>query len=531
LTEAISGWVQTVRMERPSFDDAAADAERFKAAVGNACDVERVRLDLPFVQELPQLLRQADFCLTCALCPDGADLVVVAAKPAAEGGSFYGLAVDLGTTRYVVRLVDLGSQATLAESARDNPQGEIGPDILTRIHYAAQDKGREHLQRLIIQDMSACIQELAGEQTVSSRDISLVALAGNTAMTHLFLGLNPYWMIREPYIPAVNAPEPVPAETLGLAVHPRARIWCFPNAGSYFGGDVFSGILSSGLHRGDEVAFLVDVGTNAEVVLGNRDWLIVCAGAAGPALEGGMSAIGRQAGPGVIDRVRIDPESLDFSIRTIGDLPPKGICGSGMIDLAAELFLSGLLDFRGKFVPERLPQRFRYADSIVQLRLVKAEESGTGEDLLIGQPEIDSLIRSKAAMFTILETVVRSVGLDFEAVHRFHVAGTFGSFIDPMSAIAIGMLPDLSPELFESLGNSSLGGATEVLLRPEGKAEVEAVRGRTTYLEMNVNQEFMNRFSAAKFLPHTDSGRFPSVEARLSTRSAGGQTKTADRSG
>jgi len=517
-------WVQDVLLERPSFQDTTADAERFRHGVARATGFERVRIDLPLLQRLPRLLRDSSFQLTCALFQDGDELVVCQARPKQEGGAFYGLAVDLGTTRFVLRLLELSSGRVLAESAHDNPQGAVGPDILTRIHYAGQNGGTVRLQQLIVQDMSAAILDLASAHALEAEDITHVAVAGNTAMTHFFLGLDTHWMIREPYIPAVNAPRPVRAEAIGLGVHPLARIFCFPNAGSYFGGDVFSGILFSGLHRHEDIAFLVDVGTNAEVVLGNRDWLIVCAGAAGPALEGGMSAIGKQAGPGIIDRVRIDPESLDFSIRTIKGLPPAGICGSGMIDLAAQLFLAGLLDFRGKFVPEKKPDRFVELDGIQHLRLVPASESSTGQDLLIGQPEIDSLIRSKAAMFTILETILRSVGLDFSSVSRFNVAGTFGSFIDPESAITIGMLPDLPLDLFVPIGNSALGGATEVLQRPAALGEIESVRQRTTYLEMNVNQEFMNRFSAAKFLPHTDSARFPSVEARLTSLGQGTET-------
>jgi uncharacterized 2Fe-2S/4Fe-4S cluster protein (DUF4445 family) len=339
-------------------------------------------------------------------------------------------------------------------------------------------------------------------------------------MTHFFLGLPSRWLIREPYVPAVNVPGLCRASDVGLRLHPCARIYCFPNAGSYFGGDLFAGILFSGMDHSEEIAILVDVGTNAEVVLGNKDWLIGCAGAAGPALEGGVSAIGRRAEPGVIDKVRIDPETLDFEVRTIGGYPPEGICGSGFIDLAAELFRNGLLDSKGRLVPSRAPERLQHRGGVASLVIVPAEESGTRQSLRVGQPELDSLIRSKAAMYTILETLTATVGISFEEVERFYVAGTFGQFIDPESAITVGMLPDIPRGVFRTLGNSSVGGATRLLQDPGSLEVVSRTLEQLTYLELNVNQEFMNRFSAAIFLPHTDGDRFPSV-SRAGARSSG----------
>ncbi|MFW5908946.1 MAG: ATP-binding protein, partial [Desulfosalsimonas sp.] len=254
-----------------------------------------------------------------------------------------------------------------------------------------------------------------------------------------------------------------------------------------------------------------DVGTNAEVLLGNRKWLVACAGAAGPALEGGVSEIGMTAGPGVIDSVRIDTDTRQVVVHTIDDMPAKGICGSGMIDLAAQLFLSGMVDIRGVLVPEACGERLKETDGMRHFILVSGKDSSAGEDLTISQADLNSLIRSKAAMYTILETITGYVGISFNDISAFYVAGTFGSFINPRSAISIGMLPDLPEEIFRPLGNSSLQGATRLLGSYSASTDIESIRKRITYLELNVNQDFMNRFSAAKFLPHTDAGRFPSV--------------------
>jgi uncharacterized 2Fe-2S/4Fe-4S cluster protein (DUF4445 family) len=253
------------------------------------------------------------------------------------------------------------------------------------------------------------------------------------------------------------------------------------------------------------------VGTNAEVVLGNRHWMMACAGAAGPALEGGVTRMGTTAGPGVIDRIAIDPATLAFDIRTIENQPPRGICGSGVIDLAAALFSAGMIDIRGKLLPERCKGRYAIKNGLAHLTVVPAEQSATGQDLGITQADLDSLIRSKAAMYTILETITASVGMQQSDLETFFVAGTFGAYIDPVSAITIGMIPDLPTERYISLGNSSLGGAARVLEDPGCFDRIDFIRNGITYMELNVNQDFMNRFSAAKFLPHTDNARFPSV--------------------
>lgn len=261
----------------------------------------------------------------------------------------------------------------------------------------------------------------------------------------------------------------------------------------------------------DSVAILVDVGTNAEVVLGNRDWLMACAGAAGPALEGGVARMGMMAAPGVIERVHLDPESGRFEIGTIEGRPPVGICGSGLIDLVGQLFLSGMLDLRGKYVKAACGDRLVEKDGIRRFTVVSASESGTGQALTLSQPDVDALMRSKAAMYTILTTVTGMVGLDLRDLERFFVAGTFGAYIDPQSAITLGMIPDLPLDRYVSLGNTSLEGAADALLDAEALPRIERIRDRITYIELNVNQEFMNLFSAAKFIPHTDRTLFPSV--------------------
>ena len=368
---------------------------------------------------------------------------------------------------------------------------------------------------MLVEAARELIAQLCAQAGQAQDQVTALVAAGNTAMTHFFLGLPVATICREPYLPLVNRPGPFYTSDLGLDLAPGAVAWCLPNVGSYFGGDLVAGIVAAGLHQREGVALLVDVGTNAEVVVGNRDWLVACAGAAGPALEGGVARMGVLAQPGAIEGVRLDPDTWEPQLTIIpdaqGNIPaPIGLCGSGLLQLLAQLYLHRVMDMRGKFSDQPHP------------RLVETEEGrgfvvawappgGQGREIVIDEVEIDVLLRSKAAMYTILRTVLLEVGLEFEDLEEFFVAGAFGNVIDPETAITLGMLPDLPRERFRPLGNSSLAGCRLLLASPQMRPQVEAVADRLTYLELNVNQSLMNRFSAARFIPHTDHARFPSV--------------------
>jgi len=514
-------WIEVLKLVPPSLSDNTADQERFITALQKRLGTSAIQLDLDLARALPALLRRWDYRLRCALIRDREIWHVCGLTGAADPLPLCGLAIDLGTTRIVLSLLHLETGQVLQEDSFDNPQGTIGPDVLTRVHHADQEGGLDHLKRLVVEGLNRMIGGLCERARIERDRIVLLALAGNTTMTHLFMGLSPHWIIREPYIPVVNRPGIPSAVRLGLDVALAARIIVFPNIGSYFGGDLIAGILYSELDRLEQPALLVDVGTNAEVVLGDQNWLIACAGAAGPALESGVSRIGTTARPGAIDQVRIRGVNRRFEMRTIDNAPPLGICGSGVIDLAAQLFTSGMIDIQGRFVPDACGERLIKSDGEQQLVIAEADTTATGKSLTISQSDLDSLMRSKAAMYTILETITEAVGMTPPQLTTFFVAGTFGAFIDPRSAITIGMLPDLPLACYRTLGNSSLEGAKTVLQQPQSLERIDRIRDRITYMELNVNQAFMNRFSAAKFLPHTNPGLFPSVVTPSTTRAAG----------
>ncbi len=508
---SVGRWVETITLSEPCLGNNTADAERLAAELRLRLAVEAVEIDPELLRLLPGLLRRHAWSLRVVFLRDGQRLRLCGLLPPGSSTVAAGLAVDLGTTHIVLRLLDLENGQNLGEISLDNPQRAVGSDILTRLHHAQDAVGSRELRDLAAGAIAEGASRLCRSAGLAEGAICAAAVAGNTAMTHLLLGLDPRWMIREPYIPVVNRPGILAASALGFPFHPGAQVYFFPNVGSYFGGDLVAGILYSGIDRQEGTALLVDVGTNAEAVIGNRHWLMACAGAAGPALEGGAARIGMAAEAGVIDRVRLGPGGRTLTCSTIGGLPPKGICGSGLIDLAAALFRSGRIDLRGKLVPTACGERYETVDGQPHFLLIPGSQSASGAPLRIGQADLDSLVRAKAAMYAVLETLLATVGTAFSDLEAFFVAGTFGAFIDPAAAIAIGMLPDLPLTRFRVIGNSSLEGAARLLGGAIAPAAIDALRERITYLELNVNQEFMNRFSAARFIPHTDRARFPSA--------------------
>ncbi|MFO7988034.1 MAG: ASKHA domain-containing protein [Desulfotignum sp.] len=508
-----SGYVRTIALTPPALGNNTADAQRLEQAVKKEFNTGFVHIPQALMADLPMRLRKWHWRVKVVLFRDRRSVVVMDLLDPEDAAPVLGAAMDIGTTRMVISLLDLETGETIGETGLNNPQADIGPDVLTRIHHAGTPAGREQLKRLAVSAVNDHLAQLCRDNQVTPDRVFLVAGAGNTAMTHLFAGLPAFGIIQEPYIPCTNIPDTLDAATLGLTIHPQAQVFLFPNIGSYFGGDLLAGILAADLDQKEDPCIMVDVGTNAEIVLGNKDWLMACAGAAGPALESGVSQMGMTAKPGVIDRVTVDPSTRDLIIHTIDDQPPVGICGSGMIDLAAALFVTGCIDIRGKLVPETCGDRLTDEDGIPAFELVPGAGSGTGRPIRLSQVDLNSLTSAKAAMYTILEVIVsQTAGLSFSDLERFYVAGTFGSFINPASAITIGMLPDIPTDRFTVLGNTSLKGAQLVLTDPDAFDRVMAIRDTITYIELNVNQGFMNLFSGAKFYPHTDTSRFPSVK-------------------
>lgn len=517
-----------VKTGQPSLHDNTADIDRLKSALVESLPEElRVcSVYIPFacMAKIAASFRTAGFT-GCAVLQYEADRLVLVEFFANTPELLPALALDLGSTHLEASLLDLLTGKTLAHGTALNRQVEYGPDILTRIHFAArQEAGRNGLkvlQEAVIASIHELLDVLCQEAEISPQGVYAVAVSGNTTMVHLLLGLNPQHICREPYIPLVNAPDSFLAQEIGLHLHKQATVRVLPGKGSYFGGDLISGILATGLDQSEETCMLIDVGTNAEVVMGNSEWLIACAGAAGPALEGGVARMGMRAAAGAIEYIAIDRENWRLNWRSIGDAAPLGLCGSGLIDLLAELYLARIVDLRGKFQAE-FPSQSQEQKRFVKERLlemdgeqvflvVAAKEAGNEDPVVLSQLDLDAMMRSKAAMYAILVTLIGQVGLEFSDLARISVAGAFGKHINPRQAITLGMLPDLPLSTFQPVGNSSLRGAEMILLDHTSFARSQEIARKITYIELNVNQEFMIRFSGSRFIPHTDPGFFPSV--------------------
>ena len=517
-----------VQADPPGLHDNTADLDRLRQVLRRAPElVERDRaVVIPFaaMARVGEAFRAAGFCghAVVNVCADRIECVDFLAD---EPRWLPAMALDLGTTHLEATLIDLRTGEHLGRANTPNGQIEYGADILSRIHYATDSNGQKDglsiLQQAVVTSINQLARDLGHQAGLSPGDIRALSVSGNTTMVHLLLGLSPYHICREPYIPFVGWPDPFPAAAIGLRLHESAPVWVLPSIGSYFGGDLISGILASGLDEQEDTAMLIDVGTNAEVVLGNREWLIACAGAAGPALEGGVARMGMRAGPGAIEHVRLDRDNWRLEVETIADAPAVGICGSGLIELVAELFLAGIVDIRGKlrretgrgsqkrrrFVSKHLVEK---EDGLCFI-VVPAEQAGHGKPVTLAQMDLDAMMRSKAAMYAILTTLVGQVGVEFTDLDTIYVAGAFGKHIDPRAAITLGMLPDLPLTVYQPIGNSSRSGAELVLLSERARQRALEIGRKITYIELNVNQEFMIRFSGSRFIPHTDPHLFPSV--------------------
>ena len=414
-----------------------------------------------------------------------------------------GFALDLGTTTVVGELVDLGTGKCLARAAAYNRQLSCGADIISRISYAERERGRDRLRALALETVNEIIGRLLNRADIDAGHVLLAAVAGNTTMIYLFLGMDPS-SIRRESSDAVRARYPIiPSGEAQMKINPRAPVMFAPGIGSYVGGDVLAGILACRMHESDKVTLFIDAGTNGEIVLGNRDWMMGCACSTGPAFEGVGIACGMMAAPGAIEAVQIARPDDPPSLTVIGDAQSRGICGSGMIDLMAELFRHGILDRNGTLNAGRSARVEEHGGHRAYLVRQKGEE-GAAREIYLHDVDFKKLLRTKAAIQAAIRTMLKNVDLEIQAIQRVVIAGRLGEAIDAAKAITIGMLPDLPPARFEYIGNGSLWGANLMLLSKEKGVELNALADRITYLDLSTHPGYMDEYVASLFIPHTD---------------------------
>lgn len=432
---------------------------------------------------------------------------------AASGGSPLGVALDLGTSTLAGTLVDLSDGTVLSRATADNPQMACGEDLISRVVFAEETNGGfELLRGRLLSGVDGLVRRLLASSPAPG-EITDVVTAGNTVISHFLYGISPSPIRRPPYHPVRKEYPAVPGETLGTGPETARAAWrIFPSLGGFVGGDVVAGILASGMHRKEEVSLLFDVGTNGEVALGNRDWLIACSSSAGPAFEGGEVGCGMRAYPGAIESVRIEPETAAAEWTAIGRVRPAGLCGSGILDLCAELFRTGIVDRAGRFT-SRGGGRRRSTERGEAFVVVPAEKSATGRDVAFCESDMKSVLRTKAALCAAAEALLAAVGLPREDVARVYVAGGFGNFIDLRSALTIGLFPPIPLARFAPLGNASLAGALGALRNRRRWKEALSLASGILYHDLSSDPGFMELYQRGLFLPHTDEESYRSVLA------------------
>lgn len=508
----------------PSLADNTTDFERLKRELSVQYHIHDLIANLPVLRKLARVLREADWKVTVIVemhnwARKGPPRLIDI-KPGNATGRLYGAAVDIGTTSVVVYLVNLNTAQVVDTAAEYNKQIACGEDIISRIIYARKPGGLEHLQRLVIQTINELTAQICQRQNINPDEIYMMTVAGNTTMIHLFLGLWPEPIRLEPYIPTIRHPLPVKASEIGVDINPEATVDCLPGVGSYVGADITAGVLSSGTIFTDKLTLFIDIGTNGEMVLGNFDWLISCACSAGPAFEGAGVESGMRATAGAIEEVWINARNYEATWRTIGDLPPEGLCGSGIISLLAEMLITGVMDKSGRINLSLPTKRVRMGPHGPEYVVAWKEETRSGEkDIVITEVDISNLLRAKAAIYAGFRTLARAVGVQIADVEQVLIGGAFGKYLNVEKAIQIGMLPDMPWDRFKFLGNTSALGAYICLVCPEMREKVVEIAEKMTYLELSADNTFTEEFTSALFFPHTDLDTFPSVKRLL--KSAG----------
>ncbi len=468
--------------------------------------------DLEVLRGLAAALRADSGRITAIAAERGGRWCIEEIRPGHGQVAAYGLAIDIGTTTVAAQLVDLSDGRVTASATSYNQQLRRGADIISRIDYARTPERQAELRQLVLDTINGLIADIAGQSGLGSEDIRAAFVAGNTTMIHLLLALPPQYIRESPYVPTVNPVPSLTAREVGLAIEPGAAVEFAPGVGSYVGGDITAGLLSTDVLTNHHDVFLfIDIGTNGEIVVGNADWLVGCACSAGPAFEGTGTKCGMRATAGAIEQITLAGGGREVEYRTVGGREPEGVCGSGLICLLGELFHHGLIDAAGHFNPDPCNPRLTSSGSRPAFLIESGPRTAKGEDLVISEADIANLIRTKAAIYAACSLVLENVGLTWDEIARVYIAGGFGRYIRVSEAIRIGMLPDLPHGRFSYLGNSALTGAYIALLSREHRRRLAETASRMTYLDLSSDPRYMDSYVKAMFLPHTDLSQFPSV--------------------
>lgn len=493
-----------LEMEPPTIQDHTGDLERVKRALSEKGLDSRMRFSHDFVAAMGRALREMNWKVNVDFTED----MYAVSISSPEQVDRYGLAIDIGTTTVVVYLVNCSDGSLIDLGTTYNSQMRHGDDVITRIVYATERGGLDELRSEVVNDVNVILSPLMERHAIDPNAIDSVVISGNTTMAHLFWGFDPSSIREEPYVPTLNNFPIWQAGTAGINILAQAPVYTIPCIGSYVGGDIVSGILASRMYLNPEIALFMDIGTNGEIAIGNNEWLMTAACSMGPCFEGSGIRNGMRATEGAIESVRIDPETLEPVLGVIGNVAPSGICGSGMIDAISELFFSGVIDQKGKFVRDIATDRVKMGNEGPEFVLFRGEL----KEIILTEVDVENVLRAKAALYAGISTLLKDVGLSLETIDRIYIAGGFGNYLNVDKAVMIGMLPDLPREKFSFIGNTSIAGAYLCLLSERMRREAEGIAAKMTYIELSVSTGFMDEYMSALFLPHTDMDLFPTVK-------------------
>jgi uncharacterized 2Fe-2S/4Fe-4S cluster protein (DUF4445 family) len=511
-----------IELPAPNNLDHLPDVTRLVSHLKLHHNEHRLTVSLPVIRKIPDVLREDGFRVTATLARpvmESGKTEIINVQPGDTTMRNYAIAMDIGTTTIYGQLIDLKSGAVLSEHGEFNGQISYGEDVISRIVFAEKADGLDRLQKVVADTINTIINKIVRRSKVDPDDIAAITLAGNTTMTQLLLGVNPRYIRRSPYVPACTLYPPIRAVDLGLEVKDHVTALVYPAVSSYVGGDIVAGVMGSGMYLDERLTLFMDIGTNAEIVIGNRDWLACAACSAGPAFEGGGIKFGMRAAKGAIEDFSLDPVTWEPMLMTVGNLRPKGICGSGLIIMTAVMFELGLINNLGKFNRDLPTSRLREDNGVWEYVLAWAGETQIDRDIALTEIDIENLIRAKGAIYSGCMTLLAEVGMGMQDVERIILAGGFGSYVDLAKAMTIGLLPEIDPERVTFIGNSSLMGAKMSSLTNRIRRDVvEVTRGMTSF-ELSETPSFMDNYIAALFLPHTDLNQFPLLKERLEKRS------------
>ncbi len=500
----------------PTLKDNISDLSRLLRGLKQQYDLTSVSVEFTVIKKLARVLRDGDWKVTVTTLRDSKPrLTVTNVEPGDTRARHYSLAFDIGTTAVRGQLLDLNRGKVLAQSLDYNGQISYGEDVISRIAYSQKPGGLKKLGRAVVGTINGLLQELTKQAGTEVKDISHMVIAGNTVMVQLLLGLDPKYIRLSPYVPTVNIAPPVRASSLGIGVEEHVHLYALPSVASYVGGDIVAGILGTGVYQRKTVTLYIDIGTNGEIVIGNSDFMVTASCSAGPAFEGGGIKQGMLATSGAIEGFSISPSNFEPMVTTIGGTKPKGICGSGLINIVAGLLRAGAISQNGKFNTELATSRIRQGEDGYEYILAWAPETQIGRDIVFTEIDIDNLIRAKAAMYAGCQTLIKSLGAKCSNIEQVIIAGTFGSNIDIENAITIGLLPDLPLDKFIFIGNGSLLGARLTSFSTDLAGDGQRIARMMTNFELSENADFMNNYVAALFLPHTNVDEFSSVKIKV----------------